>query len=94
MGLKLVYPHELQPGDVVVRRGENFKIDLVAVGRPSKNWVTVHTKTPVGDGSMVLMLPADERINVVVVRDKKQQRESAQRKDASWQSRRVRGSNR
>lgn len=93
MGLKSVFPDELRPGQIMVHRGGNYRVDLVKSGRPYPDFVSVHTIDK--DGLLTIWsIPCSDQVYVVIVRDKTTQRESAQRKDASWQSRRVPGSSR
>lgn len=87
-------PWELRTNEVIVYRGDHYTLtDTPKVGLPSIGWTTIHC-TDRGGLSIALMFEGDQDINVVRVKDKTTQRESARRKGASWQSRRASGSNR
>ena len=81
LGSKLAW--ELKDGDVILWRGDHYKlIDDPQVGRPAIGWTTLRTKSMQAGLHTVLMIEGDERINVVIARDYSKQIEQGRRRDA------------
>lgn len=83
---------ELRDGDHIVHAGGNWTlVDDPKPGPPG--WTSLRCRDRAGL-LVIHMIEGTDDVNVVRVKDTTSQRESARRKDATWQSRRVRGSSR
>lgn len=67
--------------EVILWRGEHYKIDFIAPGRPAIGWTTLHGVDMKTQLVTVLMIEGDEDINCVVAKDFRPQIERARRLD-------------